>query len=213
MLAAFRRQPGYLLDNTLVTLADIAAGFAAGAVLGTLTALGIAALPRLGRIVWPIVLVLQALPVFVIAPLLVIWLGFDLTSKVVMATIIIFFPVASAFGDGLLRIDQNLLDATALAGTGYWRTLIDIRVPLALPSLVSGLRVTAPLAPLGRLPSCKPFSSALCIEPVLVDPSKMAAAPFTRISLRPPRTQPPMTGTPASLSHTIHELLQLSDTH
>lgn len=151
VLAAMRRQPAYLLENTLVTLAEILAGFALGSVLGGLTALGIAALPRLGRLVWPIVLVLQAFPVFVIAPLLVIWLGFGMPSKVVMATLIIFFPVTSAFADGLRRIDHDLLDATALTSASHWQTLLHVRVPLALPSLVSGLRVAAPLAPLGAV--------------------------------------------------------------
>lgn len=151
VLAAMRRQPAYLFENALVTLAEILAGFALGSILGALTALGMAALPRLGRLVWPMVLVLQAFPVFVIAPLLVIWLGFGMPSKVVMATLIIFFPVTSAFADGLRRIDQDLLDATALTGASHWQALLHIRIPLALPSLVSGLRVAAPLAPLGAV--------------------------------------------------------------
>jgi putative hydroxymethylpyrimidine transport system permease protein len=151
VLAAMRRQPAYLFENTLVTLAEILAGFALGSILGALTALGMAALPRLGRQVWPIVLVLQAFPVFVIAPLLVIWLGFGMASKVMMATLIIFFPVTSAFADGLRRIDQDLLDATALTDASHWHALLHVRVPLALPSLVSGLRVAAPLAPLGAV--------------------------------------------------------------
>lgn len=151
VLAAMRRHPAYLLENTLVTLSEILAGFVLGSLLGALTALGIAALPRLGRLVWPIVLVLQAFPVFVIAPLLVIWLGFGMPSKVVMATLIIFFPVTSAFADGLRRIDQDLLDATALTSASHWQALLHVRVPLSLPSLVSGLRVAAPLAPLGAV--------------------------------------------------------------
>ena len=151
VLAVFHRQFDYLLANTLVTLAEIIAGFSVGSVLGILTALGVAALPRIGRLVWPVVLVLQAFPVFVIAPLLVIWLGFGMASKVVMAILIIFFPVASAFGDGLRRIDRDILDATALAGVSHWSALAHVRVPLALPSLISGLRVAAPLAPLGAV--------------------------------------------------------------
>lgn len=151
VLAAFRQRSGYLFDNTLVTLTEIIAGFATGTVLGIGTAIGIAALPRLGRMVWPVVLVLQAFPVFVIAPLLVLWFGFGMASKVVMTTLIIFFPVASAFADGLRRTDPELLDATALTSATHWQTLIHVRLPLALPSLVSGLRVAAPLAPLGAV--------------------------------------------------------------
>jgi len=149
--AAFARRPHYLLDNTLVTLGEIAAGFAAGTFLGFAVALGVVALPRLGRLVWPLVLVLQAFPVFVVAPLLVLWFGFGMGSKVVMTTLIIFFPVASAFADGLRRIAPDLLDASALTSATPWQTLIHVRLPLALPSLVSGLRVAAPLAPLGAV--------------------------------------------------------------
>ncbi len=149
--AAFRRQPLYLLDNALVTLAEIAAGFAAGMAAGIATALAIAAFPRLGRAVWPIVLVLQAFPVFVIAPLLVLWFGFGMTSKVVMTTLIIFFPVASAFADGLRRTPHEIVDAAALTPASHRQTLFLLRVPLALPALISGLRVAAPLAPLGAV--------------------------------------------------------------
>lgn len=151
VFGAFLRQPHYLLDNTLVTLSEIVAGLAAGTLLGMLTALMVVALPRVGRAVWPVVLVLQAFPVFAIAPVLVLWFGFGMTSKVVMTTLIIFFPVASAFADGLRRIDPDILDATAVTDASLWQSLALVRVPLALPSLISGLRVAAPLAPLGAV--------------------------------------------------------------
>jgi len=151
VLAVFLERPLYLFDNTLVTLAEILYGFLAGSLLGIATALFIAAMPRLGRLVWPAVLVLQAFPVFVIAPLLVLWFGFGMASKVVTTTLIIFFPVASAFADGLRRIEPEILDATALTQASRWQELWHVRVPLALPSLVSGLRVAAPLAPLGAV--------------------------------------------------------------
>jgi putative hydroxymethylpyrimidine transport system permease protein len=151
VLAALHRQWDYLLSNAVVTSTEILAGFVAGTLLGAATALAVAALPRVGRLVWPLVLVLQAFPVFVIAPLLVLWFGFGMTSKVVMTTLIIFFPVASAFADGLRRIDSDILDATSLTPATHWQTLVHVRVPLALPSLASGLRVAAPLAPLGAV--------------------------------------------------------------
>lgn len=151
VLAAAWRQPQYLAHHTLVTLSEIAAGFAAGAGVGVAVAFGLAALPRLGALVWPLVLVAQALPVFVAAPVLVLWFGFGMASKVAMTTLIIFFPVASAFADGLRRTDRDLVEAAQLARASHWRTLVDIRLPLALPSLVSGLRVAAPLAPLGAV--------------------------------------------------------------
>ncbi len=148
---ALWRQRSYLLANTAVTLAEIAIGFAAGTALGIVTALAIVALPRFGTVAWPLVLVAQAFPVFVIAPLLVLWFGFGMASKVAMTMLIIFFPVASAFADGLRRTDPDVLDAAALTQAGNLETLFQIRVPLALPALISGLRVAAPLAPLGAI--------------------------------------------------------------
>lgn len=151
VVMAFLRQPVFLAQQSLITLTEIAAGLVTGCMLGALTAFGVAAWPRLGRLVWPMVLVFQAFPAFVLAPVLVLWLGFGLASKVAMTTIIIFFPVASAFADGLHRTDRDILDAGALDGADHWQALTRIRVPLAIPALVSGLRVAAPLAPLGAV--------------------------------------------------------------
>ncbi|MBB4401432.1 MULTISPECIES: ABC transporter permease [Rhizobium/Agrobacterium group] len=148
---AFWRQPGFLFGQALVTLGEMALGLAAGIAAGILVAFTIAAIPRLGRLVWPMVLVLQAFPVFVLAPILVLWFGFGMASKVVMTAIIIFFPVASAFTDGLNRTDRAILDAASLTEASHWQILTRLRVPLALPSLISGLRVAAPLAPLGAV--------------------------------------------------------------
>lgn len=151
VLAVFARQPGFLLEQSLVTLSEIAVGLGAGAVLGAGTAFLLAASPRVGPFVWPTILVLQALPVFVLAPILVVWLGFGMASKVAMTVLIIFFPVASAFADGLNRTDRDILDAVSLTQASHWQALLSVRAPLALPSLVSGLRVAAPLAPLGAV--------------------------------------------------------------
>lgn len=151
VLAVFARQPGFLLEQSLVTVAEMLAGLAAGTAFGVAMAIGLAALPRIAKLVWPFVLVLQSFPVFVIAPLLVLWFGFGMASKIVMAAIIIFFPVVSAFSDGLSRTDAQILDAVALTNASHWQALWLVRLPLALPGLVTGLRVAAPLAPLGAV--------------------------------------------------------------
>jgi putative hydroxymethylpyrimidine transport system permease protein len=147
----YMRQPQFLLHHALITAGEILVGLAIGCGLGALTALSVAAFPRAGRLVWPLVVVLQAFPVFVLAPILVIWLGFGMASKVAMTVIIIFFPVASAFADGLRRTDPVLIDAAALTSASHIQILRHIRLPLALPALISGLRVAAPLAPLGAI--------------------------------------------------------------
>ena len=99
----------------------------------------------------PLLLVSQAVPVFAIAPLLTLWFGFGMASKVVMATMIIFFPVATAFYDGLRRTDPGLLDLAATMGATKGAMLWRIRLPSALPALASGLRVAAAVAPIGAV--------------------------------------------------------------
>lgn len=151
VLAVFADRPGLLLHHSLITLQEIVLGFLLGAGLGALAALAMTALPMLGRLVWPMVLVLQAFPVFVIAPLLVLWFGFGMGSKIVMTALIIFFPVTSAFADGLRRTDPELLEVLALTPASRWDGFWRVRVPLGLPGLVTGLRMAAPLAPLGAV--------------------------------------------------------------
>lgn len=151
VVRVFAERPRFLFEHFCTTLSEVLVGLGVGTFAGIAVALLVAALPRLGSVLWPVVLVLQALPVFALAPILVLWLGFGMASKVAMAGLIIFFPVASAFADGLRRTDRSILDAAALTEASRMQTLWLVRMPLALPSLVSGLRVAAALAPLGAV--------------------------------------------------------------
>jgi len=141
----------YLLSNAFVTGSEILLGLLIGSLLGVASALAIASSAVARRWLLPLLVMSQALPVFAIAPLLVVWFGYGLGSKIVMTTIIIFFPVASAFQDGLRRTDPGLLDLARMAGASRLQTLRLLRVPAALPSLASGLRVAAAVAPIGAV--------------------------------------------------------------
>ena len=140
-----------IASHALVTGAEMLAGLALGALLGSAMALALMAWRGGRRWLLPLLLVSQAIPVFAIAPLLTLWFGFGMTSKVVMATLIIFFPVATAFYDGLRRTEPGWLDLAhtmdASRGAVLWR----LRVPAALPALASGLRVAAAVAPIGAV--------------------------------------------------------------
>lgn len=140
-----------LARETAVTLTEIALGLVSGVALGLVTGLAVAVSPLAGRLVMPLLVASQALPVFALAPLLVIWLGFGLASKIVMTALVIYFPVASALADGLARTDPGLLDLARLAGAGRLRTLALIRFPAALPAFVTGIRVAAVFAPIGAV--------------------------------------------------------------
>ncbi len=149
--AAFAAYGPSLVSEAGVTLAETLLGLVTGIAFGLVAGLAVSTSPLAHRLLSPILVVSQALPVFALAPLLVLWFGFGLASKVVMTTLVIFFPVASAFADGLRRTPPHLLDLAKLTGASRVRTLALIRLPAALPALVTGIRVAAVYAPIGAV--------------------------------------------------------------
>ena len=142
---------GLLLTHAGTTLAEILLGLALGALLGAVSALVLAHFRPARRWLLPVLVASQAIPVFALAPVLVLWLGFGMASKVAMAVLIIFFPVTAAFYDGLVRTDTGWLDLARFMGASPWRTLLHLRVPAALPACASGLRVATAVAPIGAV--------------------------------------------------------------
>ncbi|MEM9329915.1 MAG: ABC transporter permease [Pseudomonadota bacterium] len=142
---------GIILEHATVTAAEVLLGLAIGTVLGILTAIQLAASAQTRLLVQPILVFTQALPVFALAPLLTLWLGYGLWSKVAMAVLIIYFPVTSAFLDGLQRTPTGYLDLAKTMQASPMRVLWHIRIPAALPSLASGLRLAAVYAPIGAV--------------------------------------------------------------
>ena len=151
VLEALRDRPDLWRVHAVTTLTETVIGLVAGTVLGMALALSMSFLPPARSILLPVMVVSQALPVFAIAPLLALWFGFGLASKVVMATIAIFFPVASAYHDGLSRTDPGLIDLARLNRSGRMREVAYLRIPAALPALITGVRLAAVYAPIGAL--------------------------------------------------------------
>lgn len=138
-------------EHALITLLEVVIGLVLGVLLGGATAITLAASHRARAWMRPMLLISQALPVFALAPLLTLWLGYGLASKIAMALLIIYFPVTSSFFDGLMRTPAAYLDLAQSMGASKWRTLLHIRIPAALPSLASGLRLAAVYAPIGAV--------------------------------------------------------------
>jgi putative hydroxymethylpyrimidine transport system permease protein len=140
-----------LAYSTLTTLAETLLGLLIGGLLGAALALAMAYAPPARRWLMPLVLLSQAIPVFALAPLLVLWFGFGMASKVAMTTLVIFFPITAACFDGLRRTEPGLLDLARTMGAGPWRTLWHLRLPAALPVAGAGLRVATAIAPIGAV--------------------------------------------------------------
>jgi putative hydroxymethylpyrimidine transport system permease protein len=148
--ALFARR-AVLLDGTLTTVAEVAAGMALGTLLGAACGLAIVFSPVLQRWLMPVLLLSQAIPVFALAPLLVLWFGFGMASKIVMAVLVIFFPITAAFADGLRRTDRGWLDLAATMGATNFSVLRHVRLPASLPAFGAGLRIAAAVAPIGAI--------------------------------------------------------------
>ena len=140
-----------IADNALVTLQEIIAGLILGTLLGVATAIQLTLSKTAERLMLPILVFTQAVPVFALAPVLTLWFGYGMASKIVMTVLIIYFPVTSAFHDGLTRVDRGLLDQAKIMGARPLQTLLRIQVPHALPSLGTGLRLAAVYAPIGAV--------------------------------------------------------------
>ncbi|WP_247880975.1 ABC transporter permease [Skermanella sp. TT6] len=148
---ALWERAGLIGYHALFTIGEILGGLALGVVLGAATALTLSYFRPARRWLMPVLVFSQAIPVFALAPLLVLWLGYGMASKVAMATLIIYFPVTSAFFDGLRRTEPGWLDLARTMGGSRWSTLVRIRLPAALPAFASGLRVATAVAPIGAV--------------------------------------------------------------
>lgn len=152
---AFANSGDLLLAQAAVTVAEMLLGLLFGAALGAAAALGLLLSPAARRWLLPVLVASQAVPVFALAPLLVLWFGFGMASKVIMAMLIIFFPVAVTLYDGLRRTEPGWLDLAEVMTGGdprhRFRILFRIRLMAALPAFASGLKVAAAVAPIGAV--------------------------------------------------------------
>jgi len=140
-----------LLSHAALTGAEIILGLSCGTVLGCASAVTMSYFRPARRWLLPVLVVSQAIPVFALAPILVLWLGYGMASKIAMATLIIYFPVTAAFHDGLRRTEPGWLDLAHTMNAGRWSILWRVRIPAALPALASGLRVATAVAPIGAI--------------------------------------------------------------
>ena len=140
-----------LLAALGVTTEAAVIGFVASTLVGILLAIGLSASRWVRRAFYPYALFFQTVPIVAIAPLLVIWFEAGLTSVAVSAFIVSVFPVIANTLAGLLGTDPALLDLFQLYGAGKIARLWRLRLPAALPSIVTGLRIAAGLAVIGTV--------------------------------------------------------------
>jgi len=142
---------GTMWPHTQTTLVEVLLGFTIGATIGLVTGIGLARSRLAERLLSPYLVAAQATPVLVLAPLIVLWFGSGLPSKLVICTLIVFFPVAVATMVGIRSVDPRLLEMANSFRATSWQTITRVEVPAALPAILGGLRVGITLAVIGAI--------------------------------------------------------------
>ena len=142
---------GLLASDLAVTSYEVVAGLAAALVLGTALAVAMHLSPAIGRALRPLVIGSQAIPVPVVAPLLILVLGFGLAPKVLMVALVCFFPVTINLYDGLRSVDPDQRKVLRSFSAGRWQTFRLLEAPAALPQAFTGARIAAAVAVIGAV--------------------------------------------------------------
>ncbi len=125
------------------TILETAIGFIIAIILGVGTALLLDLTDWIKRALYPILITSQTIPMIALAPLLLIWFGFDLVPKVIMVVLFCFFPIAIATAQGLASTDKDHLKLFKSMGASYFQLLRYVKFPNALPQFFSGLKIAA----------------------------------------------------------------------
>jgi NitT/TauT family transport system permease protein len=144
-------QDGSLVRHFGITLYEVISGLVLGTVLATGTGYLLAKSPQMERVLSPYIVASQSVPVVAIAPLLVIWFGPGMLSKVLICALIVFFPILVNTVVGVRAVPEDLYDLMRSLQAGRWQIFYQLEVPSALPVLLGGLRIGATLAVIGAV--------------------------------------------------------------
>jgi ABC-type nitrate/sulfonate/bicarbonate transport system permease component len=140
-----------LIDNAWVTIKEILIGFVFAILLGVGLAVLIRSSRKIERAIYPWLVVSQMVPIPAIAPLLIIWFGFDMRPKIIVIMLVSFFPIAVNTIDGLRAAEPELLNLLKTLRANAWQRFRKAQLPAALPFLFSGLKVAAALSVIGAV--------------------------------------------------------------
>lgn len=142
---------GPMRQNTLTTVWEIVAGFGLGVGLGFVLGVLIAEIPTARRVAMPYLIALNAAPKIALAPLLLVWFGFGMGSKIVMAALIAFFPLLINVVSGLSRVEEAKLKLMRSLAASRMMTLVKVKLPDAMPVIFAGLKTAIVLAVVGAV--------------------------------------------------------------
>ena len=126
-------------------------GFAIGVTVGLVVAISLHLLPTVKQAFYPLLILSQNIPIIVLAPLLVIWFGFGVMPKLIVITLVCFFPIAVSTLDGFRQTSYELLHYMQMAGASKHQIFTKLELPHALPAIFSGLKIAATYSVMGAV--------------------------------------------------------------
>ena len=142
---------GLLWDNFTVTAGEVLLGIVVSLAAGVALAVAIHLSRTLRRATYPLLVASQTIPIVIVAPLLVVWLGYDLAPKLAIVGLICFFPVVVTTLDGLAGVDPDLRKLMRTLDASRLQTLRHVEAPTALPALLSGAKIAVTVAVIGAV--------------------------------------------------------------
>ncbi len=134
------------------TVMESLLGLGAAVVVGVTIAVLIASVPLVRRVLYPIIVVSQTIPMVALAPLLIVWYGFGLTPKIIIVALVCFFPIVVSTVDGLITgADREMIALVRSMGASRAQVLRFVRIPAALPGFFAGLKIAAAYAVTGAV--------------------------------------------------------------
>lgn len=140
-----------LWDNFTVTAVEVALGILVALAAGLACAVAIHLSPTARRAVYPLLIASQTVPIVIVAPLLVVWFGYDIAPKLAIIALICFFPVTVTTLDGLAAVDPDLRKLMRTLDASRWQTFRRVEAPAALPALFSGAKISVAVAVIGAV--------------------------------------------------------------
>ncbi len=140
-----------LAGATALTAAGAVCGFIASLIIGTLIAISFSFSKMVKAACFPYAVFLQTVPIVAVAPLIVVWFGYGFHSVALVAFIISLFPIITNATTGLTNVDRELVDLFELHNASRWQLLFKLRLPSAVPYLVTGARISSGMAVIGAI--------------------------------------------------------------
>jgi ABC-type nitrate/sulfonate/bicarbonate transport system permease component len=135
--------------HILVTVFETSAGFAAAVFFGMFTAIIMDGIPFVKKVLYPLIVTSQTIPIITVAPLFIIWFGYGYLPKIIIVILICFFPISVSFLQGLGSVDPDLINLLNSMGAGRYLIFRIVKFPASLPNLFSGLKIAATYSIMG----------------------------------------------------------------